>query len=367
MTAAVTEPELALDVEHVVAAAEEANESGSFSRALELLADVRVGGVEPPVALRALLAEAWARMHAGELLAAESSLERARAVAETLGDVERAQVLFQLGCARLKQGAVANAASLLTVALELADRSGAACDRLRALVLERRARCWQRQRDWEAARADVERAVELAERLHEPRTLAHVLFMASFIAERERQWLLAQFYGERALSLYRESGDAVSAAKVLNNLGGLAFLLGDADAAREHLTDAFRAAADLGDDVGAAYALSSLAQVHLRAGESPVAEQRARRALELLAGRVDHLAEIGNAQLVRGRALLALGRLDEAESLFLQAEVSLTGVSPSHQATAWMAQGELEVARGRCEAAVAHYRRAAEALQDVHF
>jgi len=46
--------------------------------------------------------------------------------------------------------------------------------------------------------------------------------------------------------------------------------------------------------------------------EQPVAEEQALHALELLEGRVDFLDEIGNAQLVLGRALLEQDRLDEA-------------------------------------------------------
>jgi tetratricopeptide (TPR) repeat protein len=282
-------------------------------------------------------------------------------------DVSRADVLFHLACTRLKRGSVANAAALLTVALDLADRSGEPCDRLRAYVLERRARCYQRQRDWEAARCDIERALELAERLGEPRTLAHVYFQASIVAEREQQWLIARFYAEQAHGLYEQLGDVAAAAKTLNNLGGLAFLLGEPEAAQSFLSDAFRISIASGDEANAGYALSSLAQVHLRVGEPELAEQRARRALQLLATRGDHQAELGSAQLVLGRALMELGRLEESGSAFLQAEVSLTSVSASHRASAWMALGELESRRGAHEVATSFYRRAAEALQDIHF
>lgn len=352
----------------VMARVGEANLAGDFRTALALLADLPPSDDAHGV-LDAVLAQAWAQIHVGALDEAEAALERGRAMAETAGfdDVDRANVLFHLGCVRLARNAVSNAASLLTLSLELADRSGGRCDRLRALILERRARCWQRSRDWEAARADLDRALELAAALGDPRTLAHVYFAASIVAERERQWLLARFYAEEAHGLYVGLDDSRNAAKVLNNLGGLAFLLGDVEEAQQFLAQSFRIAVDAGDDMVAAYAISSLAQVHLRAGEPAVAAQRATRALELLDNRPDHAAEVGNAQIVLGRALAELERWECAEKALLQADVTLSGLSPSHQAAAWMALGELDARRGKHEAATERYRRAAEALQDIHF
>ena len=58
---------------------------------------------------------------------------------------------------------ISTALSLFTEALKLADASGLPCDRLRAHMLEWRSRCYRRQRDYEAAREDIERALELAE------------------------------------------------------------------------------------------------------------------------------------------------------------------------------------------------------------
>src|SRR3712207_8000296 len=81
----------------------------------------------------------------------------------TLFRSDRADVLFRLGACRYNLSSIATAVSLLTQALELADASSLPCDRLRSLILEWRSRCYQRQRDWEAAREDVERALELAQ------------------------------------------------------------------------------------------------------------------------------------------------------------------------------------------------------------
>jgi predicted negative regulator of RcsB-dependent stress response len=109
--------------------------------------------------------------------------------------------------------------------------------------------------------------------------------------------------------------------------------------------------------------------VHLRQGEIELAEKQARHALELLDDRADDYAyEIGNAQVVLGRALLEQDRLDEAEATFALADATMSQLSSaSHRALVWTAQGDLASKRGDDSGAAALYRRAAESLQDVRF
>ncbi|HVM17232.1 MAG TPA: tetratricopeptide repeat protein [Gaiellaceae bacterium] len=320
--------------------------------------------------LRALLAEAWALVSLGRLETAEGLLARARALAQRpeLDDVARADVLFRLGSCRLAQGAFASATALLTLALDLCDRAPVTSDRLRARVLERRARAYRMSRDWDAARADVERAIELAEALGDVHTAAHAYFQASIVAEREKQWLLARFNAEHALALYEQVGDAVSAGKVQNNLGGILFLLGKPEEARELLARAHRAALDAGNEVDAGYAVGSLAQVEVRTGMPLEGEQHARRALILLDGRSDHVLELAATRLVLARALLDQGRADEAEREVDQAENAFRRVaSVSHMAEALLARGDCARHRGDAERAAELYRAAAELLRDTHF
>jgi tetratricopeptide (TPR) repeat protein len=258
--------------------------------------------------------------------------------------------------------------ALFNEALELAERSGLPCDVLRASILDWRARCYRHQRDFAAAREDVERALELADGLNDRRTVAHHYFQASLIAERTGHWVLARSYAERAKTQYEELADQANVGKLLNNLGGLNFQLGKPQEAIRHLKDAYRVLLDVGSEADAGYVVSSLAQVHLRTGEPKLAEEQARHALELLGGRVDVLDEIGNAQLVLGRSLLEQDRLEEADELFKAAEASFEQLSSvSHRAAAWVAQGDLAVRRGEDRHAAHLYRRAAEALQDFRF
>jgi tetratricopeptide (TPR) repeat protein len=297
-------------------------------------------------------------------------LDRARQLAEgpEFSDVERADILFRLGMARYKLSSVQTAINLFDEALKLAERAPLPSDHLRSNILAWRSRCYRRRRDLEAAREDVERALELAQGLNDRRTTADIFFQASIIADREGQWVLARSYAERARAIYEELADRQNLGRLMNNLGGINFLLGHPDEAVTFLKDAFRLHLEIGSDADAARAINSLAQVHLRTGDPARAEEQATQALELLGNRVDFLDEIGNAQLVRGRALLEQERLDDAEAAFAAAAQAFDQLSSSsHRASVWVAQGDLATKRGDHTLAARLYRNAAEALQDVRF
>jgi tetratricopeptide (TPR) repeat protein len=358
------------EVEAAVTRAEAAVEGQQYEEAIEALDGLTFSPEGRELEFRALLAEAWARMYYGELRPALDLLARARELSEQhdFSDVERADVLYRMGVCRYKLTSINTAITLLSEALDLADRSGIPCDRLRSHILEWRSRCSRRQRDFEAAREDIERALELAERLDDTLTIAHVTFQASIVAERDGHWLRARALAERAKELYEAHGDQLNLGRMLNNLGGLNYLLGKPDDAIAYLKRAFSVALEVGSEPDAAQAVSSLAQVHLGAQDWGLAEEQSRHALELLEGRPDFLDEVGNAQIVLGRALLEQDRLDEAEHAFAEAELNLSQLSSaSHRAVAWTAQGDLASRRGDDRAAATLYRRAAEALQDVRF
>jgi tetratricopeptide (TPR) repeat protein len=324
----------------------------------------------PELEVRALSGEATVRMRRVEIREAIVLLERARALTEStsFSDVERADVLFRLGVARFKLNSVQSAIGLFDEALKLAERSEIPSDYLRSNILAWRSRCYRRRRDFEAAREDVEHALELAESLNDKRTAADVYFQASIIADREGHWVLARSYAERAKAAYEDIADRNNLGRLLNNLGGINFLLGHQDEALALLKDAVRIALEVGNDDEAAHAVNGIAQVHLRTGDVTRAEEQARYALQLLGDRVDEMHEIGNAQLVLGRALLAQDRLDEAEQAFKAGEAAYDQMSSvSHRADAWLAQGDLAAKRGDDRTAAKLYRRAADALQDVRF
>ena len=357
-----------LRVESVLAQAEAAVEAKRYEDGLDVLEGI--DPKTPDLKLKALQVESWARMMLGDVRPALTLAEAAREIAErpNFSDIDRADVLYRLGCCRYKLSSISTATALFTQALELATRSDLPCDRLRAHVLEWRSRCYRRQRDFEAAREDVEHALELAEGLGDQETMAHIFLQASLVAERQGHWVRSRSYAERSKAIYEELTDRQSVARLLNNLGGLAHLLGRSDQAIQHLKDAFAHALDLGATAEAAVAISSLAQVNLGLGDAALAESQARQGLELLGDRVDLLDVIGGAQLALGQALLQQDRYDEAEAILRTAEASFEQLSSdSHRAAVWVTQGDLASARGNDRAAARLYRRAAETLQDFRF
>jgi tetratricopeptide (TPR) repeat protein len=154
-------------------------------------------------------------------------------------------------------------------------------------------------------------------------------------------------------------------ARLLNNLAGLSHLLGDTDAATALLERSFAIFVDLDLPVDAGYVCSSLAGIRLDRGEIEAAEESAQKALGLLDGRIDHLQEIGMAQLILGRSRAARGELESAEGWIASAHATFQEArSAGHLSYAWMAQGDVESLRGSDAAAADLYRRAAVALQE---
>jgi tetratricopeptide (TPR) repeat protein len=322
------------------------------------------------IEFRSLLGESWALIQVGRNNEALELLARARELADwpVFSDVDRAAVLFRLGVARYKLSSIETSVGLLSAALELADRSGLGSDSLRADIHGWRSRCYRRRRDWQGAREDVERALELAQAAGDKQATANAYFQASLVAEREGHFILARSYAERARGLYEELADRGNVGRLMNNLGGLNYTLGNAERAVGLLEGAFSVANETGSQVDAGQAMCSLAEVHLGTGQYADAEARARQALELLGDRVDYLYEIGTAQLALGRALLEQDRLIESEEMLLAADRSFEQTSSvSHRAAAWVAQGDLAAKRGAEREAARQYRRAAEALQDFRF
>jgi tetratricopeptide (TPR) repeat protein len=360
-------------VEAVLARGEALSEAHRYGEAIEAFTAARaeIGATgSPEFEVRALAGEAWACAEIGEIRDAIELLQIARGIAEgpQFGDVERADLLFRLGVCRYKIASVATAVALLDEALGLAERSELPCDLLRADILGWRSRCRRHQRDFEAAREDVERALELAQEMGDRRTIANTYFQAALVAERMGHMIASRNYAQQAKALYQELNDDRTVGRLMLNLGGLHLLLGKAEHALEHLKAAFAQAVEADSQPDAAQALGDLATVYLHLGEYDAADEHARKALDLFEEREDFLHSIGQSQVVLGRALLERGRLDEAGECFRAGDSSFEQLgSISYRAGAWVALGDLAGRRGDDREAARLYRNAAAALQDIRF
>jgi len=346
-------------------------DAARYDEALQAFRRVREStrGVTPPsFSLRLLRGEAWSRIRSGELDAAMTLLDEAATLAVSPGfsDVDRAEVVFQVGVVRYSQSGIPEAMVLFDEALLLAQDAELPADRLRSDIFHWRSRCHRRNRDWVAAEEDIERALELAEACFDQRRVGDALFQASLVAQRQGRWLVARRYAERSRVLFEALGDRATVARLLNNLAGLHHLLGNTGRAVALLEEAFEIFVELDLAVDAGYVCSSLAEIRLDRGEVELSEAQARKALDLLGDRVDHLQEVGTAQLVLGRALAAQGSLDEAETWIAAADATFEQArSAGHRSYAWIAQGDLQTRRGNDRLAAGLYRQAARSLQEV--
>ena len=218
-------------IEALLARAEALTESHRYVEAAERFVAARrdigaTGSAELEV--RALSGEAWARVQEGDAREAVDLLQVARELAEgpQFSDVDRADLLFRLGVCRYKLSSIATAVALFDEAFALADASGLPCDLLRADILGWRSRCRRRQRDFEAAREDVEAALELAQAMDDRRVVANTYFQASLVAERMGHWVVSRNYAQQAKALYQELNDERNVGRLMLNLGGLHLLLG---------------------------------------------------------------------------------------------------------------------------------------------
>jgi tetratricopeptide (TPR) repeat protein len=360
-------------IEATLARGEALSEAHRHDEAVDAFRDGRthiVATASAELELRALAGEGWALSERGDAREALPLLQRARELAEgpQFSDVDRADALFRLGVCRYKLASIAMAIGLFDEALGLAEGSGLPCDLLRADILGWRSRCRRHQRDFEAAREDVEHALELAQAMDDRRIVANTYFQASLVAERMGHWVLSRNYAQQAKGLYEELNDERNVGRLMLNLGGLNLLLGKPQQAIDHLKASFELAVEAGSQPDAAQALGSLATVHLHLGEHDTADEHARKALDLLQGRDDFLHEMGQSNVVLGRSLLERGRLEEAEECFKAADAAFEQLgSVSYRAGAWVALGDLAGRRGDDREAARLFRNAAEALQDIRF
>jgi tetratricopeptide (TPR) repeat protein len=342
-----------------------------YGEALELFGALRPS--LPPGAPRSVLRDAvrgetWALIRLGLVTEAAEVLGAAGQSAGTGEETrdEQAEIAYLTAVCCYSISEIPAAQVEFARALRLLDEAEEPNDRLRLDIHQWRSRCYRRERDWEAAREDIDLALELCDAIGDARRTAEVNLQASLVAERQGRWVLARRYAEESRDGFCAVGDTVTMARVLNNLGGLNHSLGSDDVAVAQLREALGVFVQAGLDAEAGYVLSSLAEIHRERGELGEAEHAARQAVDLLQGRVDHVQEIGTAQLVLARSHLERGRLEEAEETLAAVDRSYgqTG-SVSHLARSWMTRGELELERRNDAEAARLYREAATALQPV--
>jgi len=111
-------------LEAVLARAETLSAAHRYDEAVEAFGEARAAVASVASAeleVRALAGEGWARMQRGDVREAIDVLQVARTLTELaqFSDVERADVLFRLGCCRYKLSSIATAVRTLVLLLKL--------------------------------------------------------------------------------------------------------------------------------------------------------------------------------------------------------------------------------------------------------
>src|ERR687886_428840 len=160
----------------------------------------------------AALSRAEALLEKGDDEAVLEEIDECRSAVLSTGLPElEVRALSTEAYARMRQGEVHQAIEHLNRARTMTESE----------LFSWRSRCYQRQRDLEAAREDAERALELAEALDDRKIVANAYYQASLIADREGHWVLARNYAERAKAYYEEVADRANLGRIQNTLGGM--------------------------------------------------------------------------------------------------------------------------------------------------
>jgi tetratricopeptide (TPR) repeat protein len=160
------------------------------------------------------------------------------------------------------------------------------------------------------------------------------------------------------LRVSREIGRPNHEARLLDQLGETARLLGDNHRAQEHFEAAAALYDKLADPVGAGRALAHLSQVQLARNDGDAAIRSCQQAVALLTG-LDQPNELALAHNNWGIVCQEQGRLEEALTHFEQAEAGFRAAGALRgQAKVVLNRGDTYRRQERWDAAEAAFRRA---------
>ena len=277
-------------------------------------------------------------IEAGELASVQESLgdvceifasyERAgTAFAEALrlseAPAARARLLWKAGVINERVGdyddALEHYAHALTI---LSEADGEASDEIRVEVELATAGVRQRQGRFDEAWEWASLAAEHAEAAGARNTLAHAYYLLDLLATNLGR--LDERYGEQALPIFRETGNLVGEASVLNNLGVGAYFAGRWSEALAFYGESGEVSRRAGDVISTARASNNVAEILSDQGRLADAvelltdAQRIWRAGNYPIGATLATSNLGRAEARAGRFDVALELLGEARGGFAE-------------------------------------------------
>ncbi len=149
---------------------------------------------------------------------------------------------------------------------------------------------WQHG-DYDSAREQLERALELAQAANAPDVQADSLHDLSAVAEYQGNHIGARDYAGRALSLYRKLGDRRGEFRALNNICIASICLGDRADAQSSFEQVLRFCRDIGHRRGESVALRNLGGLAAYRGDYATAQACYEQSLQLCRATGDQRGE----------------------------------------------------------------------------
>jgi tetratricopeptide (TPR) repeat protein len=191
----------------------------------------------------------------------------------------------QVGAAAIAHGGAAGSLGRYMIALAefefVRNTIPAITDEQTAVVYLQSAAAKRRLGLREAAQADAERAVELAEQAPTRKYLGDALGVMAQLAGQSAQYPRAIELSQRAFAAYKAVGRRFECARTLNNLAQHYFDAGRMKAARRALGAADRLASDLGSDAIRARARILLGEIEILGGRRERASDLWHEAVEI--------------------------------------------------------------------------------------
>jgi class 3 adenylate cyclase/tetratricopeptide (TPR) repeat protein len=264
----------------------------------------------------------------GDVCEIFASYERARvaygeALALAEGATPRAQLLWKTGVVQERIGEYEHAIeryaeALIAVSGDDGDDAAAVRIELELAIAGVR----QRQGRFDEAKSWAERAAEHAESAGARKSLAHAYYLLDLICTNLGQPNVK--YRESALPIYRETGDLVGQASVLNNLGVGAYFEGRWTEALEFYRESGEVSRRAGDVISTARASNNVAEILSDQGRLADAvelladAQRVWRAGHYPLGAQLATSNLGRAEARAGRFDIGLQLLAEARAGFAE-------------------------------------------------
>ena len=231
----------------------------------------RVDHTHPSLALgRALNGAALLAVAQGDMPVAETWAQEGKEVFQTLGDRKWiAYIHLVLGAVRIGQGKPAQAREILEEGLKLYHEEGSPIgpefDASIAHYLGRAARV---QGDLEQARTNYEHSLALYRQIGDTLGIAVLLNALGSVAAAQGDDAMAQELFAQSIPLVRTTGDRYDLANVQVEVGLTMVRQGDIPRGQDLLLQGLRLWRDIGPRTGIAMALSGLAEVAAAAGQS---------------------------------------------------------------------------------------------------